>query len=187
MKTALGAVFALLLFCGEAQARDAFDRVRCGADNRLALVDKALPSGTIVEIEGRHKAVNLEDLGADEITNRLQMISWRICGGEYELLVDATDIIRDVLPFPPHSRSEPEFGGSCQVNGRVVPGYFVAILDNKRRASTNADSHYSPGDATLLSAEMAWKIDEKRATFVKVDATTLGCARYGINSVDGGP
>ena len=183
MKMAISVLVALLLSHAEALAHDAFDKIRCGSDVRQALVGESLPDGPVVVIEERHKAINLKDLGADEITDHLQMISWSICGGEYKLLVGDGNLIRDVLPFPLHSQSEPEFGGSCQADKK----HLIAILDNKAGLDANTSHHYSPEDGTLLPAETAWKIDEKQAKFVEVDASGLRCARSGIITVDGGP
>lgn len=187
MKMALSMLVALLLSSPVALASDAFDKVRCGSDVPKALAGAALPNGTVAAIEAAHKAINLKDLGADEVTDHLQLVSWSICGAEYKLLVDDHDRIRDVLPFPAHSRSEPEFGGSCQAGKTDGGKYLIAILDNRAGLDANTSHHYAPDDATLLPAEAAWKIDEKQAKFAKIDATGLRCARSGIITVDGGP
>jgi hypothetical protein len=141
----------------------------------------------VVTIEGRHKAIGLEDFGADEISDHLQMVAWRICGSDYNILLDRNDIMRDVLPFPDHSRSTPEFGGVCQIDGKDAPQSIVALLDNKAGSEANTAHHYSSSDSTYLAALAAWRIDEKGAKFVKVSVEGLRCPRSGINSVDGGP
>ena len=187
MKTTIIVLAALFLSAPQALAGDAFDKVRCGSDVAKALIGGSLPDGAAAAIEARHQAIALKDLGADEITDRLQLISWSMCGGEFKLLVAAGNRIRDVLPFPPHSRSEPEFGGSCTTNKKQVRNRLVAILDNRARDDANMSHHYTPDDATLLSAETAWQVDEKQAKFVKTDAAGLRCARSGIITVDGGP
>ncbi len=187
MKITVVVLAALLLSAPQALAGDAFDKVRCGSEVLKALAGGSLPDGAAAAIEARHQAIALKDLGADEITDRLQLISWRICGAEYKLLVAGGNRIRDVLPFPPHSPSEPEFGGSCTTDKNAVRNHLIAILDNKARADVNMSHHYAPEDATLLSAETAWQIDEKQAKFVKIDAAGLRCARSGIITVDGGP
>ena len=61
---------------------------------------------TIVVLEERHKDLGLKDVGASEISDRLNVISWRICGEEYVLLEDK-DVVRDVLKFPKHSKDSP--------------------------------------------------------------------------------
>ena len=58
----------------------------------------------IVVLEERHKDLELKDLGASEVSDRLTVISWRICGEEYVLLEDK-DLVRDVLKFPTHSKA----------------------------------------------------------------------------------
>jgi hypothetical protein len=184
---ALGILMFFVLICSEAEARDAFDAIKCGIDIPKTLIGKTMMDGKIVAIEGRHKNIGLVDLGADEISDRLQMVSWRICGSDYNILVDGNDIIHDVLPFPDHSRSTPEFGGICHIDGKDAPQSIVALLDNKTGFDANIEHHYSPGDGTYLSALAAWGIDEKRAKFVKIPVEGLRCPRSGINSVDGGP
>ena len=81
-------------------------------------------------IEERHKELGLKDLGASEISDRLSVISWRICGEEYVLLEDK-DVVRDVLKFPKHSKESPAFIGSCQLNGHDVPGTAIGVLKNE--------------------------------------------------------
>jgi hypothetical protein len=75
---------------------DGFDSVRCGSDVRKALIGRKMSNETIVVLEERHKNLELKDLGASEISDRLNVISWRICGEEYVLLEDK-DTVRDVV------------------------------------------------------------------------------------------
>lgn len=184
---ALGILIISLLFCGEAEARDTFDAIKWGADIPKTLIGKTMPDGTAVAIKGRHKTIGLKDLGADEISDRLQMVEWRICGSDYNILIDRNNVMRDVLLFPDHSRSTPEFGGICQINGKDTTQSIIALLDNRADFDANTEHHYSPEDNTYLPALAAWRIDEKRAKFMKLSVTGLRCPRSGINSVDGGP
>src|SRR5262249_15381563 len=101
----------------------------------------------------------------------LSTVWWRICGAEYVLLED--DHVRDVLPFPSHSKQAPAFTGTCQANGRNVQDIIVAVLNYK--AGTEP-----------LTASAAWKIDKKRAKFDKIATEGLLCPRSGISTVDGG-
>ena len=59
---------------------DGFDSIRCGSDVRKALLGRKMSNEKIVAIEERHKDLGLKDLGASEISDRLSVISWRICG-----------------------------------------------------------------------------------------------------------
>src|SRR5213075_977960 len=137
MKTkGIVAILALVfpLFCGSSICNaDGFDSVRCGSDVRKALLGRKMPNETIVVLEERHKDLGLKDLGASEISDRVSVISWRICGEEYVLLEDQ-DVVRDVLKFPNHSKESPAFIGSCQLNGRDVPGTAIGILKNENGA-----------------------------------------------------
>ena len=177
MKTkGIVAIFVLVLpfFCGTSICNaDGFDSLRCGSDVRKALLGRTMSNETIVTIEARHKDLGLKDLGASEISDRLSVISWRICGEEYILLQDDKDFARDVLKFPKHSNGSPEFIGSCQLNGHDVPGFAIGVLKNENGVE-------------MLSAVSAWKIDEKQMKFVELKTEGLRCSRSGISTADGG-
>jgi len=97
----------LPLFCGTSICdADGFDSVRCGADVRKALLGTTMTNEKVTVIEGRHKDLELKDLGGTEISDRLFLISWRICGEEYALLKDQ-GVVRDVLKFPSIRRTPP--------------------------------------------------------------------------------
>jgi hypothetical protein len=151
---------------------DGFDSVRCGSDVRKALIGRKMSNEKIVVLEERHKDLGLKDLGASEISDSLNVISWRICGEEYVLLEDK-DMVRDVLKFPKHSKDWPAFIGSCQLNGQNVPGTAIGILKNEN-------------DTKILPAVSAWKIDEKQMKFVELKPEGLRCPRDGIITADGG-
>ena len=125
-----------------------------------------------VVIEERHKDIELKDLGGTEISDRLFLTSWRICGEEYVLLEDH-DVVRDVLKFPKHSKDSPQFIGSCQLNGHNVPGAAIGVLKNE-------------AGVEMLPAVIAWKIDEKQMKFVELQTEGLRCSRDGIITSDGG-
>lgn len=167
---------SLLLVCGDAFcAPDGFNSVRCGADVPAALRGRSLPGGTVVKIQDRHKDLKLEDLGADELDNGGSLISWRICGDEFMMIVDRHSLIRDVLKIPPHSKSAPESAGPCKLNGADLPGVVVAILDRKEG-----------GPAGDHPATIAWKVDEKKGQFIPLPTAELLCSGVGIFTVDGG-
>jgi len=173
MKIALGILPAALLFFSSASyAADGFDSVHCGSDVRHALLGRTLSNDRVVAIEGRHKALGLEDLGASEISDDLSLISWQICGDEYALL-QRKDVVRDVLKFPQHSKESPQFIGSCRIDGREASDTVVAVLKNE-------------AGVTDLAAAVAWKIDEKKAKFVELATQGLRCPRDGVITTDGG-
>jgi len=137
----------------------------------------------VVVSEGRHKDLDLEDLGGTEVSDRLFLASWRICGSEFELLVNVrSHRIRDVLPFPPHSNSSPEAIGGCQVGGKELAEAVIAVLDNS--------AGYNARDArakTLLKAKAAWRIDESHQRFEPLPTEGLGCPLMSVITLDGGP
>ena len=166
----------LFLFCtGASGPQDGFSGIRCGADVPKALIGRFMRNERVVVIENRHKDLGLKDLGGTDISDRPRLFasSWTICGDEYMLLEDGHSVVRDVLKVPEHSKRSPEFIGECQNNSTKMPGTIVAILNNEQ------------GKATL-SAKAAWKIDEKRARFIKISTDGLGCPRSGIITADGG-
>jgi len=166
---------ALSLFCGNSVfAGDGFESVRCGGDVRKVMVGRKTANEPVVAIEARHKDIDLKDLGAEIISDdeRLNLIFWRICGEEYAVLEDG-DFVRDVLKFPKHSKESPGFIGSCQLNGRDVPGTAIGVLKNENGAE-------------ILPAVSAWKIDDKQMKFVELKTEELRCSRDGIITADGG-
>ena len=159
MKTkGIVAIFMLVLAlsCSRnvCHAADGFDSVQCGSDVRNALLGRTMSNEKIVVLEKRHKDLELKDLGASEISDRLTVISWRICGEEYVLLEDK-DVVRDVLKFPKHSKASPQFIGSCQLNGHDLPGAAIGVLKNE------------PG-IEILPVVAGWKIDDKQMKFVQL-------------------
>jgi hypothetical protein len=169
------AIFALafpLFFMSTVCDADGFDSVRCGSDVRNALIGRKMPNEKIVAIEERHKDLGLKDLGASEISDHLNVISWRICGEEYALLEDK-DVVRDVLKFPKHSKEAPAFIGSCQLDGHDVPGTAIGVLKNE-------------DGVQILPAVSAWRIDDKQMKFVELKTEGIRCSRDGIITADGG-
>jgi len=158
---------------GQIAAADEFQKVQCGADIPKALIGQHSSNEPVAALEKKYRALSLKDLGGDEISASLSSVNWLICGNEYVVLIDRTGRVRDAMPFPPHSKSSPAFSGTCQVGGKDLPDVFVAVLDGT--AATD-----------LLPVEVAWKIDQKRAKFVKAESEGLLCPRSGIPTADGG-
>jgi len=177
-------LFLLMIACAKAWAGDQFEGVRCGADIPKSLMGKHESNEPVAPLEERHKDLGLKDLGGIEISDRLFLGSWQICGNEYELLVNTkSGLIRDVLPFPPHSATSPQFIGTCQAEGKGIPGTVVAVLNNS--AGYNARDQKLAN--TMLKATAAWKIDETKEKFAKQSTENLGCPLDGIVTQDGGP
>lgn len=177
-------LLAATIVCGKAWAWDEFQGLKCGTDIPKSLVGKRSSNERVAVLEERHKDLGLKDLGGTEISDRLFLAGWRICGSEYELLVNTkTAVIRDVLLFPPHSTASPQYIGTCQANGKEVPGIVVAVLNNS--AGYNARDEKLA--KTMLKAAAAWTIDEAKEKFVKNPADTLACPLGGIITQDGGP
>jgi len=173
-----------LLVCCKAYALDEFDGVKCGSDIPKALVGKRASNGRVVVIEGRHKELGLKDLGGIEISDQLFLVSWLICGNEFELLLDTkSSLIRDVLLFPAHSASSPEFIGDCQINGNAIPEAVIAVLNNSAGYNAREGQH----SKTLLQATAAWKVDEPKERFVLLSTAGLACPMEQIVTLDGGP
>ncbi len=182
MKILFAIVAGMLLLSGAAQAADGFEAVRCGGNIPKAMIGKRGANERVVVIEGRHKALGLQDLGADEISDNLDSISWRICGKEYMVLEDKRGIVRDVLAVPAHSFFTPEFTASgCKLSGKEMPNIFVGVFDNRKGDRSKPND---PMDASLLPVLTAWRIDEKAARFIAQPAAGLACPRTGIFTAD---
>lgn len=178
MKTkTIFAVITLVIsaFCVKAvYAGDGFEAVRCGSDVAKALIGRKSANEAVVKIEARHKDIQLKHLGADIISDdeRLSLVFWQICGEEYATLEEG-DVIKDALKFPKHSKDTPQFDGSCQLNGKDLPGYAVGVLKNEE-------------GVPMLQAVVAWMIDQKKKKFVPLQTQGLRCSRDGIVTADGG-
>lgn len=182
-KTRLILLFSLLTFA-TAWAQDEFATIQCGADIPKALIGKHVSSGSAAATENRHKNLGLKNLGGDEISDLLFLASWRICGSEYELLVNSKqNVIRDVLMFPTHSATSPMFVGACQMDGKEAPGTIVAVLNNSEKYSARDRTQAK----TMLKATAAWKIDEAKEKFDPLPAGNLRCPLDGVITEDGGP
>jgi hypothetical protein len=176
MKT-IFATFVLILslfFVSNLYAGDGFAAVRCGDDIVKALRGRKIAHEHVVDIEARHKDLQLKDLGAEIISDdeRLNLIFWSICGEEYAILQEE-DVIKDALKFPKHSKETPEFVGSCQLNGKELPDVVLGVLKNEEGAAP-------------LPAVKVWKIDQKNKKFVELSVEGLRCGPDGISSEDGG-
>lgn len=174
----------LVVSCGRAwaQDKDEFDGIKCGADIAKSLVRKRTPNERIAVLEERHRDLGLKGQGGTDISDRLFLVGWRICGHEYEILV-SRGIIRDALLFPAHSAASPMFIGSCQVDGKKTSGTIVAVLNN----SAGYDARDKKMAETMLKATAAWKIDESKEKFVQQSIETLTCPLDGVVTSDGGP
>ena len=153
---------------------DGFSAIHCGDDVAKALIGKKMSNERVVVLEKRHEDLGLKDLGADEISDHLNCISWLICGSEYMVLED-NSTVGDVLKVPAHSKKSPLFLGMCEMNGKESKTIVVAILDSETESGTAA-----------LPAKVAWKIDEKTSKFVSLSTDGLRCPRSGIITLDGG-
>src|SRR5215813_4899249 len=176
--------FFILLFnvlvCIHGWAADEFDTVKCGADVPKAMVGGHSSNERVMVLEARHSNLGLKDLGGMEISDRLFLNSWRICGGEYAVLTNTEKrVVRDVLPVPAHSLLSPlSFVEKCQVARKETHDAVIAILDNSQgqKLKTSAEE-------IMLPARTAWKIDERQERFVPMPVQGLSCAVNG-SSVD---
>lgn len=177
LKFSLIALFSLLL-CVQSRAADEFDTIRCGADVPKAMVGRHSPNKRVVATEARHSNLGLKDLGGTEISDRLWVISWSICGNEYEELVNTEKkLVRDVLPVPAPSLHSPRsILAGCQVAGKEIHDDVVAILDNSQGRKPKSYS-----EMLTLPAKVAWKIDEHLERFVPMPTEGLSCDVSDLN------
>src|SRR5258708_34643424 len=103
-------MLVLPLFCGSSvYAGDGFESVRCGSDIAKALIGRKTSNEPVVAIEARHKDLQLKDLGAEIISDdeRLNLIFWRICGGETAVL-KMVAVSQSALNFRNHQSTHAE-------------------------------------------------------------------------------
>jgi hypothetical protein len=166
---ALLPALAPVLTCGAAQAqvKDGFEAVKCGADIPKALLGKKLRNEPVVQTEARRAALKLKDLGADQVTDTLNAIHWSICGVEHVMLTERSTIL-DVIALPPVSAAAPRFWTvSCKTDGKPLAGTVIGALDNQA----------GKGEAVPLPAKLAWKLDEKSRKFLPLPVKGLVCPR----------
>lgn len=180
----LSVILIILVACGTSWAQDEFDGLKCGNDIAKALIGKRGSNAPVAAIELRHKDLGLKNLGGTEISDRLFLASWQICGSEYELLVNtATKLVRDVIAFPAHSAASPMFIGACGGAGEASPDTLVAVLNNRGRS----DARDEKMAMSRLKATAAWRIDTSKERFVTLPTEKLMCPLGGIVTQDGGP
>jgi hypothetical protein len=178
-------MFAALVAGTAAQAKDGFESVQCNSDVRAAMIGKKMSDEPIEKIEKRHTALGLKGLGGDEVSDTLNSVSWEICGKEYYTVLDLHEVIRDVIAFPAHSKTEPEFASAgCQANGKTISDVVVGTLDN---AGAKPGAHYSMQDKTLLPTKTAWKINGDSGKLSPLGTTDLKCPVSDVITTDGGP
>lgn len=131
-----------------------------------ALLGKSVKYEKDLVIESRHKDLGLQSLGGDEYSGSIFVGTWMICGREYFLLYDH-HVVHDVLLFPEHDKSSPQFGGACMVDGKELPESIYAVLVKEDGKET-------------YPAKAAWNVDEKRGKFVKMPVEGMRCPRSGI-------
>jgi hypothetical protein len=162
-----------VLFCVQARAADEFDAIKCGTDIPNTMVRKHSPNRQVVVTEARHWNLGLKDLGGTEISAQLFVVSWRICGSEYAVLLNTKkSLVRDVLTVPAHSLLSPEsLFAKCQIASKEIPDDVIAILDNSQGQKPKGAF-----EEIMLPAKMAWKIDERQERFVPMPPQGLSCA-----------
>jgi hypothetical protein len=166
MKKVIAILILALMGCSHAYARDGFERVSCNGDIAKALIGPT-SNETVMVIEGRHKDLQLKDLGASDY-GKFSSITWSICGKELMVLEEnRKNIVRDALELPAHSDATPAFEGTCKLNGKPMRENVVGTL----REESGKDE---------LQAVTAWKVDEKAIKFVKMPTDGLLCSRDGI-------
>jgi hypothetical protein len=166
-------VAAIFLASGSGAFADEFQNVKCTGDIPKAMIGQRSTNERVAATEKKYGALGLKHLGADQISDELSSIDWRICGAEYSALVTREGRVGDVIPIPPHSKQSPAFTGTCQLQGKDLPDLIFAILNRSK-------------DAENLPAQNAWKIDQQAAKFVRMSTNGLLCPKSGIYTVDGG-
>ncbi len=142
-------------------AKSDFDGLTCQSNIAQELVGRKMSNEPVVKTEARYKSLDLKDLGADEISDNLSSIVWRICGNQYVLLMKK-DRVQSALKIPEQFRNSGEVM-TCMPLDKALTGYYLAVSGKRSAKSIHADA--------------AWVLDEKQAKFVLVESAVLECER----------
>lgn len=112
---------------GKAPAKpQGFEGLTCQSDIAASLVGRKMPNGKVVDIEARHKSIQLQYLGATGMPEDPYILSdLVICGTEYMVLEAKGGIVKGVLKAPA-SYAEGRFEiGECQPAGGKKAEFVV--------------------------------------------------------------
>lgn len=167
MNPKLIALLSLALSCNLAQgAESSFDGVRCDSKIESVLLGRVMQNTKVAAIEKKYKQLNLQLLWSDGLEadgDPWTLTSWMICEKEY-LLVHRKNVVKDVLAAPqnlPHHKFEL---GTCQSQGKTIPGtaIFLAPTQNK---------------AMPILFDRVWTIDESKLSFREIKGGKISCAK----------
>jgi hypothetical protein len=154
---------ALLCLSGLAHsAPQSFRGLTCEMDIEKALPGREMPNEKVASIEARHTNLGLKDLGGYEVSDKIFLTIWRICGNQYVLLERGTQV-KAVLKIPEQFKGSDE-AIICSPVGEGATGTIVAVPSSLRTQTT-------------IRAQAAWRVDEKKISFVPVTAKPLDCQR----------
>ena len=143
-----------------APAPKSFDGLACPMDLEKALVGRDMPNEPVAKTEARNKGLDLKNLGGYEITDELFLAFWRVCGDEFALLQQG-DRIKAALKLGKHGEGS------------------EAMICHPKDASKNDVYVAAPGAKKTkagITADRAWRIDAKSASFAPLVTGPLECA-----------
>lgn len=149
---------------GKAPAKPVgFEGLSCQTDIAAALVGRKMPNGKVVDIESRHKALQLQNLGAVGVQgDPYVLVGWLICGHEYLLLESKTSVVKGVLKSPsPFAEGRLEIG-ECQAAGGKK---LESVVFHRPVSKAN-------GPWTVASA---WSVREPQIEFAALEAKGFVC------------
>ncbi|NHZ94768.1 hypothetical protein [Massilia sp. CCM 8734] len=167
MKIGIYSLLILSLFFGKSSfASDAFSTIKCGSEISKKLIGRHVKNEKVVDIEARHKSIDLKNLGMDDISEKLLAGYWMICGNKFILLEDKKLLmIHDVIQVPDDPTRFVDFTGQCTVHGKEKSELIFAILNKEDGVAT-------------LSANSAWIVDEKKKVFRKTSTDGMRCENF---------
>ncbi|NHZ32500.1 hypothetical protein [Massilia rubra] len=167
MKIGIYSLLVLSFFCSKFSfASDTFSTIKCGSEISKKLIGRHVKNEKVVDIEARHKSIDLKNLGMDDISEGLIAGYWMICGNKFILLEDKKLLmIRDVIQVPDDPTRLVEFTGQCTVHDKEKSELIFAILNKEDGVAT-------------LSAHSAWIIDEKKKAFKKTSTDGMRCENF---------
>ena len=96
-----------------------WDGIQCGTEIAKALVGRKMHNLPVAETEKRYAQLSLKDLGADEVAEGLNLVTWQACGEVLLVLTKGTRIL-DALQLPAGAKQSPPVLTTCTLEGKEI-------------------------------------------------------------------
>ncbi len=136
--------------------------IQCGSDIAKALVGRKLHDAPVAETEKKYAPLGLKDLGADEVTEGLNIVAWQVCGAVVLVLTTGT-LVKDALALPVSANKSPPLLSDCTLSGKKLEHVLPLFK--------------SGDDGKAGAVEQAWAVNLTTQKFVVQETAGLLCHR----------